>query len=77
MVAITSSDLRELQHRYNAAYTAYQSCIIAINEAAMSGKAPSENLRVSEAKSLRDLTDARGKLLAAMNKLNGGHPTYK
>ena len=52
--------------RYNAAYTAYQSCVLALNDAAMSGKPPSKTLLENEARSLRELTEARGKLLAAM-----------
>jgi hypothetical protein len=73
---ITDDDLRKLRLKYNAAYTAYQSCVIALNEAAMSGKKPSKELRENEAKALRELTDARAKLLAAMNELNGGQPTF-
>ena len=59
-------DLRELRLRYNAAYSAYQSCLIALNEAAMSGQPPSKVLLENEANALRELTEARGNLLAAM-----------
>jgi hypothetical protein len=64
--APSEADLRELRLRYNAAYSAYQSCLIALNEAAMSGQAPSKALLDNEAKALRDLTEARGNLIAAM-----------
>ncbi len=37
----SEKDLRELRLRYNAAYAAYQSCVLALSEAAMSGKKPS------------------------------------
>lgn len=60
------ADLRQIRLRYNAAYAAYQSCLIALNEAAMSGQKPSKVLLESEAKALRELTEARGHLLAAM-----------
>ena len=64
--APSEADLRELRLRYNAAYSAYQSCLIALNEVAMSGQAPSKALLENEAKALRELTDARGNLIAAM-----------
>jgi hypothetical protein len=66
MPPISDEQLRELRMRYNAAYTAYQSCVLALNEAAMSGKPPSKTLLENEAKSLGELTEARAKLLAAM-----------
>jgi len=66
MPPVTDERLRELRLRYNAAYTAYQSCVLALNEAAMSGKPPSNTLLENEAKALRELTEARAKLLAAM-----------
>ena len=62
----SEADLRTLRARYNAAYSAYQSCLIALNEAAATGAAPSKELLESEAKALRELTEARGNLLAAM-----------
>ena len=58
--------LRDLRLRYNAAYTAYRSCVLALNEAATSGKHPSPELLRNEAAALPELTEARGKLLAAM-----------
>jgi hypothetical protein len=64
--ASSEADLRELRLRYNAAYSAYQSCLIALNEAAMSGQAASKALLENEAKALRELTEARGNLIAAM-----------
>jgi len=66
MPSVTEAQLRELRHRYNAAYAAYQSCVIALNEAAMSGTHPSKELLGNEAKALRELNEARAKLLAAM-----------
>jgi hypothetical protein len=64
--APSEADLRALRMRYNAAYAAYQSCLIALNEAAAIGQAPSKELLESEANALRELTEARGTLLAAM-----------
>lgn len=64
--APSEADLRELRLRYNAAYSAYQNCVLALNEAAMSGQAAAPDLLKNEAASLRDLTEARASLLAAM-----------
>jgi hypothetical protein len=66
----SEADLRALRLRYNAAYSAYQSCLIALNEAAMSGQPPSQHLLQNEAKALRELTGARDDLLAAMARAN-------
>ena len=66
----SEADLRALRLRYNAAYSAYQSCLMALNEAAMSGQPPSKQLLENEAKALRELTEARGDLLAAMATAN-------
>lgn len=64
--ASQEANLRELRLRYNAAYTAYQSCVMALNEVAMSGQPASKLLLENEANALRELTEARGQLLAAM-----------
>ena len=67
--APSEADLRELRLRYNAAYSAYQSCLIALNEAAMSGQAAAKALLENEASALRELTEARGNLIAAMARI--------
>ena len=67
--APSEADLRELRLRYNGAYSAYQSCLIALNEAAMSGQPPSKALLENEATALRELTEARGNLIAAMAQI--------
>jgi len=67
LAAPSEADLRQLRLRYNAAYSAYQNCVIALNEAAMSGQAASQELLQNEAAALRDLTEARAALLAAMS----------
>ena len=64
MTKITDTELRALRLKYNAAYAAYQSCVMALNEAVMSGKKPTPSLLENEAAALRELTDARGKLLS-------------
>jgi hypothetical protein len=72
MPPISEVQLREIRHRYNAAYTGYQSCVIALNQAAAGNV--SETLLENEEKALRELTDARANLLAAIRELAGGHP---
>jgi len=67
--ATFDADLRELRMRYNAAYSAYQSCLIAINEAAASGQPPSKALLENEAIALRELNETRGHLIAAMGQI--------
>lgn len=62
----SDADLRELRQRYNAAYSAYQSCLIALNDAAATGQTPSPELLKQETAALRELTEARSNLLAAM-----------
>jgi hypothetical protein len=66
MSQATEDHFRKLRQRYNAAYTAYQSCVIALNEAALSGQPPSQALLDAEANALRALTEARADLLAAI-----------
>src|SRR5689334_23235019 len=65
-MSITEATVRDLRHRYNAAYTAYQSCVQALTEVTMSGKRPSPELLANEAKALHELTESRGRLLAAL-----------
>jgi hypothetical protein len=64
--AVSEARVRTLRMRYNAAYAAYQSCLMAINEASMTGQAASPELLSSEAAALSELTEARGRLLGAM-----------
>ena len=73
MVPVTDAALRDLRHRYNAAYTAYQSCVLALNEAAMSGKPPSKELLQKESIALGELNEARRNLLAAMADMQNGY----
>ena len=67
MLKIKEAALRGLRLKYNAAYSAYQSCVRALSEVSMAGEAPSAELLENEAKALRELTGARANLLAAMN----------
>lgn len=66
MSRTTEAALRELRLRYEASYSAYRSCVRDLTEAAMSGVTPSADLLTKEADALRQLSEARAKLLAAM-----------
>jgi len=71
VAAPSDADLRELRLRYNAAYSAYQGCVIALNTAAMTGQPASPELLANEAAALRELTETRATLLAAMAAVVG------
>ena len=71
MPPVADAALQELRMRYHAAYTAYQACVRALTEAAMSGAIPSPTLLEQEAKALGALTKARASLLAAMSDAAG------
>lgn len=51
--------IRELRQRYQAAYTAYQSCVDALT-ASMKHGGPTDELLEKEAAALRELNEARG-----------------
>jgi signal transduction histidine kinase len=55
-----------LKQKYKIAHDAYQSCVRALTQAVMNGDKPSADLLEKEANTLRQLTEARGGLLAAM-----------
>jgi hypothetical protein len=61
-----TEEIHTLKIRYKFAYEAYQSCVEALTKASSNGDKPSAELLEKEAKSLTALTEARGKLLAAM-----------
>ena len=76
-MAISDATLRELRLKYNAAYAAYQSCVMALNEAVLSGSRPTPELLENEGNSLRELTETRAKLLRALIELTNGDPAYQ
>ena len=72
MLPATSDHLQVLRMKYNAAYDGYRSCVDALSKASMNGHAPLRELLDAEVKALRELTEARATLLAAMR---GEHVT--
>ena len=72
---MATKELRELRHRYKAAYTSYMTCVQALSDASHAGALPSPELLQLEAKSLDELTQCRQALLDALHahaKLHGG-----
>ena len=59
MPPMTEEKLRELRLQYQAAYTAYQSCVDALTALSFKGERPSAELLENEAKALRTLNEAR------------------
>jgi len=72
MPPVSETVLQELRMRYNAAYAAYQACVRAVSEAAMSGSLASPALLEREAQALSALNKARATLMAAMAGAAGG-----
>jgi hypothetical protein len=55
-----------LRHRYRQAYTAYLSCVIALSDVALDGTKLTQDLIDNEARSLKEMNEAREALLAAI-----------
>ena len=64
MPRATLAALREFRLKYKVAYEAYQSCVRA--NAGLKGDKPSADLLEKETAALRQLTETRAELLAAM-----------
>ena len=63
---MATKDLRELRHKYKAAYTSYMHCVQALSDAAQSGAWPSAEVLELEDKALNELTTLRQALLDAL-----------
>jgi hypothetical protein len=63
---MASKELRELRHKYKAAYTSYMQCVQALSDASQSGVWPSEEVLKLEEKALNELTALRQSLLDAL-----------
>ena len=75
MAKINEGSLQQLRARYNAGYSASRSSARALTAASIAGQPTSAALLECEAKAQRALTDARGKLLAAMGEVTNGYPS--
>jgi hypothetical protein len=73
-VITTDAEIGNLRLRYDAAYAAYQSGVMALNEAIWNGKTLTPEQLENEARSLRELTDARAQLMRALAEPGNGDP---
>jgi hypothetical protein len=63
---MATKDLRELRHKYKAAYTSYMQSVQALSDASQSGVWPSAEVLRLEEKALNELTTLRRALLDAL-----------
>ncbi len=63
---IIRAQLQQLRLNYNAIYTAYRGCVEALSKASIDGGTPSPDLLQKEVAALRELTEVRADLLAAL-----------
>jgi hypothetical protein len=64
---MATKELRELRHKYKAAYTSYMHCVQALSDASQSGAWPSAEVLEREDKSLEELKNCRQALLDALH----------
>ena len=63
---MATKELRELRHKYKAAYTSYMQCVQALSDASQAGFWPSAEVLQLEEKTLDELTTLRQELLDAL-----------
>ena len=63
---MATKELRELRHKYKAAYTSYMHCVHALSDASLSGVMPSAEVLKLEQEALNELTVLRQALLDAL-----------
>jgi hypothetical protein len=63
---MATKELRELRHKYKAAYTSYMHCVQALSDASQAGVWPSPEVLKLEEKALNELTTLRQDLLDAL-----------
>ena len=64
---MATKELRELRHKYKAAYTSYMHCVTALSDAAERGVWPSAEVLRLEARALQELNFLRQALLDALH----------
>ena len=62
-----------LRMKYNAAFSAHQSCDKALIDVRLCGEVPSQALKEAEIRARAELAEARDRLLAAMTAAITGH----
>ena len=63
---MATKELRELRHKYKAAYTSYMQSVQALSDATQAGVWPSADVLKAEEKALNELTFIRQALLDAL-----------
>ena len=63
-------DLQAFRLKYRIAYDAYRTCFDALSKASVRGEGPSMELLKREAEALREFSESRANLLAAMRSLD-------
>ena len=63
---MATKELRELRHRYKAAYTTYMQSVTALSDATEKGVWPPEEVRCLEEQALDELMSIRQALLDAL-----------
>ena len=63
---MATNELRELRHKYKAAYTSYMHCVQALSDATQAGVMPSAEVLKLETAALNELTQLRQALLDAL-----------
>jgi hypothetical protein len=66
---ISEAELLDLRQKYQAAYTAYQSCVDALAQISLKGEKASAELLASEARALRELNEARERYRDALMQI--------
>lgn len=64
---MATKELRELRHKYKAAYTTYMQSVQALSDASQYGTWPSAEVRKLEEQALNELTFVRQALLDALH----------
>jgi len=67
---MATKELRELRHKYKAAYTSYMLCVQALSDASQSGVLPAAEVLELEDKAFDELTLLRQALLHALQVHN-------
>ena len=63
---MATEELRELRHKYKAAYTSYMHCVQALSDATQKGEWPAAQVLRLEDQTLQELTSLRRRLLDAL-----------
>jgi hypothetical protein len=63
---MATKELRDLRHKYKAAYTGYMHCVQALSDATQNGVWPSTETLALEERALNELTFLRQALLDAL-----------